>query len=256
MRYIVTHGHIFKNAGTSFDWALRRYFRTAFVDHRDDVEMRRGGAAYLLEYLLAKPHIKALSSHHLCYPLPSHPNIKCIPVYFLRHPIERVISVYNFERQQPGSTPGAIEAKRRTLIEYVQWRLTPGVNRTIRNYQTAYLAGAHRLRPDRAVQQEHFDTALANLRSVDTLVGLVERYDESLRRIERRMRRYFPSMRLERTRQNVMNPESATEKLRVARTLLAPELTRLCQSNQYDLALFEAAQEITSSSIPAVPTST
>ncbi len=241
-RYVITHGHIFKNAGTSFDWALRQHFGRAFIDHRDNAEMRRGGARYLLDYLLAHPHVQAFSSHHLCYPLPEHETLLCIPVYFLRDPIERVVSVYNFERMQPESTPGSREAKRRTLTEYVEWRLTPGVNRTIRSYQTAYLAGAHRFPPDQEVGPEHFERALANLRSSTTLIGLVERYDDSLRRIEQSLRSYLPSVCLRIGKQNVMNPKAAAEKQRDAHTLLAPVLEQLRESNRYDLALLEAAR--------------
>lgn len=245
-RHVIAHGHIFKNAGTSFDWALHQQFGRAFVDHRDDAVMRRGGAQYLLDYLQAHPHIEALSSHHLCYPLPEDPSLLCIPVYFLRDPIERVVSVYNFERTQPESTPGSREAKRRTLTEYVQWRLTPGVNRTIRNYQTAYLAGAHRFPPDQEIGPEHFERALANLRSPKTLIGLVERYDESLRRIENGLRAYLPSVRLRIGKQNVMNPKVPAEKKREAHTLLAPVLEQLHESNRYDLALLEEARRLPS----------
>lgn len=242
MRHIVTHGHIFKNAGTSFDWALRQCFGSGFVDHRDDVAMRRGGADYLRDYLLARPEVQALSSHHLCYPLPEHPDFRCIPVYFLRDPIERVVSVYNFERAQPESTPGSIEAKRKTLTEYVRWRLRPGVNPTIRNYQTAYLAGAQRLGPDQSLGPEHLDAALANLRSPGSLVGLVDRYGDSLRQIEDRLGTCFPSLRLKTSRQNVSNRAAPEEKKRRAHTLLAPVLDDLRDANRYDLTLLEAAQ--------------
>ena len=40
MKQVILHGHIFKNAGTTLDWALKRSFGKAFVDHRRDDQMR------------------------------------------------------------------------------------------------------------------------------------------------------------------------------------------------------------------------
>ena len=65
---------MFKNAGTSFDWSLRRSFGDAFIEHHDDDAMRKG-ADYLEPFLLDRPHIKALSSHWITFPLPIPPKI-------------------------------------------------------------------------------------------------------------------------------------------------------------------------------------
>ena len=51
MRHVILHGHIFKNAGTSFDWSLERSFGEAFVDHREDKLMREGRDKHLEAFL-------------------------------------------------------------------------------------------------------------------------------------------------------------------------------------------------------------
>jgi len=33
MRHVLVHAHIFKNAGTTFDFSLSRFFGHDFVDH-------------------------------------------------------------------------------------------------------------------------------------------------------------------------------------------------------------------------------
>jgi len=114
MRTFIAHGHIFKNAGATFDWALGRNFGEGFCDHRDDERMRLEGAPYLVQYLQDNPHIDAISFHHVCV-TSGIEGIDIVPVYMLRHPIERIVSVYNFERKQASSTPGAIAAKNVTL---------------------------------------------------------------------------------------------------------------------------------------------
>lgn len=55
--------HAFKNAGSTIDWALEKNFNKAFIDHRDDKNMKKG-AAYLGPYLIENLNISALSSHH------------------------------------------------------------------------------------------------------------------------------------------------------------------------------------------------
>ena len=36
-RKVIIHKHLFKNAGTTFDWSLHKNFGNDFCDHRDDV---------------------------------------------------------------------------------------------------------------------------------------------------------------------------------------------------------------------------
>ena len=67
MRHVILHGHIFKNAGTTFDWSLERCFGEGFVDHRDDKTMRERRARHLAELVNDAPSLRALSSHHLCF---------------------------------------------------------------------------------------------------------------------------------------------------------------------------------------------
>ena len=90
---------MFKNAGTTFDWSLARYFGEGFTDHRDDDAMREG-ASYLADWLEQHPQCRALSSHWITPPLPDWQNL-CLCL-FLRDPIERARSVYQFERAQQG----------------------------------------------------------------------------------------------------------------------------------------------------------
>jgi len=77
----------------------------------------------------------------------------------LRHPIERIRSVYDFERKQRGRTPGSRAAKSKSFRDYVAWRMTPAVAHTIRNYQTLYLAGYHGLAGDAELAGSYFPRA-------------------------------------------------------------------------------------------------
>lgn len=243
MRHILLHGHIFKNAGTTLDWALQRSFGPGFLDHRDDERMRREGPTHLAALLEDQPGLVALSSHHLSRDLPALPQVRFHPVFLVRHPLLRARSVYDFERRQQADTLGASMAKQLSFVDYVAWRMRPDVPGTLRNYQTLYLArgGPAGKRPGR--NQASFERALAYLRQ-GPLVGVVELYDESMVLFEHRLRRCFPELDLAYLRQNVTAPDADNREddQRVAAILgeLGDLARTVIDQNSYDLALYQA----------------
>lgn len=245
MRHVLLHGHIFKNAGSTLDWSLRRCFGNGFLDHRDDQEMRRGGADHLAGLVKADPDLMALSSHHLTRELPDLPDVRFHSLFLLRHPILRVRSVYDFERRQDASTLGAQMAKQLNFRDYVAWRMRPDVPGTIRNYQTFYLARGHVAgrRPGRNLAG--FQLALNYLRQAP-LVGIVELYDESMVLFEHRLSRAFKEIDLAYVRQNVGDPDMPGQPPGRSLAGILAELGELAQvlidQNSYDLALYQAAR--------------
>ncbi|WP_346839863.1 sulfotransferase family 2 domain-containing protein [Microbulbifer sp. SAOS-129_SWC] len=243
MRYVIAHGHMFKNAGTSFDSALRSAFgEEGFLDHRDDESMRKGGVAYLNKFLSANSQIKAISSHHLCSPLPAEAEVSYLPVYFLRDPIERVVSVYNFERKQPISSLGSKMAKELGLLDYVRWRLQPDVPPTIRNFQTLFIGESREWKRGVEAGQGSLDVAMGVLQSERTAFGLVDAFPESFDRIMSQLARYFPGVQFTYQTRNVSSDLDAEEKKQQSYKLLEPVMGELIQENIYDIALYEFAK--------------
>jgi hypothetical protein len=245
MRYIITHGHIFKNAGTTFDSALEKAFGKDFCDHRDDKAMRQGGAEYLKQFILDNPNLKAISSHHLCNPLPQSDEFKCIPVYFLRNPIERIVSVYNFERKQKSTVSlGAKMASKLSLIEYVKWRMEPDVPKVIFDYQTHYIGALGQKKLKGVVDLKSFRNALDRLLSGEALFGVVEQFDESFEHIAEKLQTYFPETVFEFKKKNVSNSDGNNVKFQRAIKDLTKVLPEVIERNMYDLALFRAAKSV------------
>ncbi|RLA44088.1 MAG: hypothetical protein DRQ97_11860, partial [Gammaproteobacteria bacterium] len=203
MRHIILHGHIFKNAGTTFDWSLEKIFGKGFLDHREDKLIRSEGREHLVQLVNENPHLHAVSSHHMPGDIPEQPGVRFIPIYLLRHPIERIRSVYNFERRQKSGTAGAKAAKIKNFRDYVDWRMQPGVARTIRNYQTRYLAGHHTRSSATDIPSRCFTEALATINNDVALVGLVEQYDKSMVVLEESLRVFFPAIDLSYVAQNI-----------------------------------------------------
>jgi hypothetical protein len=250
MRYVITHGHIFKNAGTTFDYALEKAFGKDFCDHRDDKAMRRGGAEYLKQFILDNPKLKAISSHHLCNPLPESNQFKCIPIYFVRNPIERIVSVYDFERKQKTGTIGAKMAAKLSLVDYVKWRSTSSVAKVIFDYQTAYIGRRRYLRPSETANLEMFNNAVKRICDDHTLVGTVDKFEESFEYISEELKKHFPNIKFDYMKKNVNNQKSTDQKLLDALERLRPILANVINGNAYDLALHRVASQKLSRLIP------
>ena len=244
MRHIILHGHIFKNAGTTFDWSLKKNFGKNFLDHRKDELMRKNGSAHLAQLLSDEPGLCAISSHHMTRELPELPGVSFIPVHLLRHPIERIRSVYDFERKQRGATPGARAAKSKSFKDYVEWRMRPDVSRTIRNYQTAYLAGHNRRSTDVNVISKHFVDAVQSVTNA-SLVGVVESYDESMVVLEDVLREHFPEIDLSYVAQNVSARKARRSGSGGTTEEILGELGSLQKTvideNSFDLARYQVA---------------
>lgn len=240
MRTVIAHGHIFKNAGTTLDWALKRNFQEDFCDHRDDNEMRQGKSEYLEQFLHDNPNVKAISSHHLC-DTSQVKSIRIIPLYLVRHPIERIISVYNFERQQDADTPGAIAAKEKSLIEYVNWRMQKNVGGTIRNYQSLYIAGLNAAKT-KGLNQLSIASRLKEKTSTNQNIGLVDRFDESMVLFEKNLATCGIKVDLSYVKQNVMstNIGSINEKAALALKKLDNSALSTIENNALDLALYDS----------------
>lgn len=235
MRTIIAHGHIFKNAGTTFDWSLKRNFGIDFIDHRDDKSMRRGGADYLDDFLMKNENIKAISSHHLCLPLPKNVGYNILPCYILRNPILRIKSVYDFEVQQKSDSLGAKTAKNLNFLEYCIWRMKEDIPPTIRNYQTLYLSGVKK----RPLNYFDYSNAVQYVKKTN-LVGLVERYDESMVLFEEEFRKKGISLDLSHKKQNVIYDGNLPISNRIDLILeeLSEKANFIIAKNLYDLRLY------------------
>ncbi len=235
---IIIHNHLFKNAGSTIDWALKRSFGSSFVDHRDDDLMRKG-RSYLGPYLESDENIKAISTHHLNFPLPAVENIHLLVMTMFRHPIERVTSVYNFERKQTcNSTPGVIHARKFSMGKYIDWRLKPEVGSTIRDFHS------RRMLPYKKACNEPVSSS--ELRLVEEsvkksgMIGIVEKFDESMVLFEEEIKVHFPTVDLSYALQNIgQNPNvKQVERLRKLKVEIGEATYSLLEeSNQSDLTL-------------------
>ncbi len=249
-RRVIVHYHLFKNAGSSFDHILATNFGSRWSRVEGAEPWSVLGAQELATFIETNPRLLAVSSHTARLPLPALSGITLYPVFFLRHPIDRVESIYQFERRRGGDTFSAHTAARYDLPGYVERMLDePGNNGVVlRNFQTLCLStAAADCRDIRETQSrpEHLEEAQALLGSLPAF-GLVERFDDSLRLIENWLRPDYPGLRLFSAHVNRGNerPDLPGERLAGIEARLGPVLMRrIMEANTLDMALFRFAQQ-------------
>jgi hypothetical protein len=243
-RPVLVHYHIFKNAGTSVDFALQRSFgsRWATFEGRHAFDLQT--SEQLGQFLQSRPEVCAVSSHLARPPLPGS---ECRPIVFLRHPLLRVRSVQEFIRRNPDQ-PGCPVTERETLSKFVKWALGSGREEgggVVCNYQVVHLSNAswrtHVLKAKATAQD--LDEAKSLIVSWG-IVGIVEHYKKSTRRFQAAYAQQFPDLdfvdvRANRTSAGIPDVESQTREIRDE---LGSELfERLAEANQLDIELYHRA---------------
>jgi len=240
MRNVICHYHFFKNAGTSVDKILQANFGAAWRSYEGD-----GKRPDLSSYIADDPRILAVSSHTASLPVPEIEGVAIWPIFFLRHPIERFLSVYEFERTQGATTEGAKVASSKSIQGYLRWRLSRPTDRAICDFHVYRLsrACAFRGKPSRA---EELHSA-KNFLGAAGFFGIVERFRESLDWLEAWLRQPFPTVKLQLVHANVTNRQGASvgDRLKVLQDRLGDDLfERLNNGNQADMKLYEYATEL------------
>jgi len=234
MRTLIFHYHLFKNAGTSVDEMLRKNFGARWVQ-QEFLVPRRANAAAVVGFLSAASHLDAVSSHTALLPAPKIAGVDIFPILFVRHPIDRLRSAYEFERNQHADTLGARLAKEYDFAGYLRELLKNKRHRQVRNFQTLRLSHAEPTR--NGSEAERAARALSRL----PFVGLVEDFDVSLARLERLLRAHFPDFKAEKTHRNISRPRAVNldERIAAIEARLGTDLyAEICDANADDMALY------------------
>ena len=132
--------------------------------------------------------------------------------------------------------------------------MEPTAGATIRNFQTQRCCG-RRFKVGDHVTEEDFETALRQVQRLP-LMGLVERYDESMVLFEDTLQPFFPDISLAYVKQNVSTGRKRTLEKRVQHVYdsLGSEISAsLLEHNAWDRKLYEEAHALLSKRIDALP---
>lgn len=254
-RRVILHYHLFKNAGSSVDHILAANFGERWITVEGEQLWSVLEADDLADFMRRHPRLLAVSSHTARLPLPQLPNTTFYPIFFLRHPIDRVGSIYHFERKRPDGDFSAITARENDFAGYVKRMLDNPDNEGIvlRNFQTICLShaatGLTDLRQAKVGSSSLAETRvfLADLPAF----GLVEHFDQSVRRLERWLQGPFPGINFFPARINIQSQRESRLDERIAgiERELGPILFQeLLDANEYDLQIYRYALELFHSS--------
>ena len=221
-RTIILHYHLFKNAGTSLDKVLQRNFPGRWVTREFQGE---NNTEEVIDWIETEPEAIAFSSHTMMGPLPRIKGTEIISVVFLRNPIDRLQSAYNFEKKQTVDTLGARLAKEHDLHGYVRARLALKKDRQCRNFQVYRLAS---LIPGSADELERAIQATKRI----THVGRVEQFSLSIDQLGQKLEPKFPYF---------LPVSELANKSKEAKLDLPQDLLNiLTEENQKDLQLIDS----------------
>jgi hypothetical protein len=257
-RYVIVHYHIFKNGGTTIEAILEREFGHRFATLHDTKVSATLSARHVASFLRRHPQVSAISSHHLRYPKPDIRHTIVFDCCFLRHPLERLDSVYHYLRTIAPLDTTSCRARQMSAREFLR-HLADESPHMVSDVQVTQLACAGAFtRPAHAEDLERASAVLSDM----AIPGLVEMFDESLVAAEYFLRPAFPGVRLECVAKNVSRPGgtavSSNARARQERLVdawggdLYEDLLRL---NQLDLELFRRAQKEIGRRIALVPES-
>jgi hypothetical protein len=240
-RKVILHYHVFKNAGTSVDEMLKSSLGERWSEWDKEDPGARISPAEMEQFILDHPDLLAVSSHQIVPPLPSK-HLDIYPIVFLRHPIDRAYSAYLFEwkKQKGGSEP--IDS----FGAYVQQALSQRRKSAIEDFQALHFAnrGYESRRPSTELDDEALlDNSRQFLRALP-LFGIVERYSESMSRMQKLWGSIFPEVSFAVFHANALQDaaQSLPQKIAKLRATMEPEIfAELTLRNQMDLRLYEYA---------------
>ncbi len=249
LRNIILHYHIFKNAGTSIDYLLTN----SLGDRAGSIEGPHPWsivtADQVQRFLLERPRLLALSSHQARLPVPTDPSWSILPIVMLRHPIDRIASMYRFERVQGGVSPGSRMAEKSSLADYCRWRIGESGGPVARNFQTICLSPAQlEVEDPRAARptERHLRSAEDFLESLPVF-GLVEEFDKSMGWFRRWLQPLIPGLELIPASKNVSQESGSSLESRVRQMraeIGEPLYQAVMENNTLDLELYEFAEAL------------
>ena len=242
MRLVILHYHILKNAGSTVEEILYRNFRERLL--RFDIPDRDEQVtnAHLLSLLDENPHVSAVSSHQIYYPVPQAPGFLFFPLCFLREPLDRIRSIYDYFRDKPSAGDPISELALSVGLGEFTAHLVEDYPWMINDVQVNLLANG--LVNDQPKGQEDLERATERMLETSFL-GVVDCFNQSLVAGQHSLRTVFPNLDCGQEPVNVSGGmgRSIAERIESFRAACTPRIwSELVRMNQMDQELLSRAR--------------
>lgn len=242
MRTVILHYHLFKNAGTSLDASLKEAFKKD--EHwvtKEFPSKLEDNNKLVKEWILDNPKARVFSSHTAQLPPPDleKDGVKILPLIFVRHPLDRIVSAYSFEKKQSSNTFGSVLARNTDLSGYINVRLSVKNDRQCRNFHTERLCKMFTVENDNEINK-----AKKALKALP-FVGVVEEYSKSIHILNRWLQTEgFEDIELKVTRENISRKQAKTideKMIDLKNSMSIEDYDYLVSENSDDLILYQEA---------------
>ena len=199
VRFVLLHYHFFKNAGTTIEEILANSFFENYA--RLDTQDFDGAVSQqeLVSFLNRHPRMKAVSSHQFRYPVPQERGFIFFDLCFLRDPLDRIRSMYDYFREKPvPGEPASDLAKERSIGGFIAGLVEHHTYR-VSNVQVNLLANG--IVNDPPVEADLLWATQVMLKT--SFLGVVDRFHESLIAGQHFLRPVFPNLALAQQPANV-----------------------------------------------------
>jgi len=242
-RTVCLHFHIFKNAGTTIDSILEKNFSANAVRVDAEKPSEIIPMEVVIDFLNKNPEVKSFSCHQIRFPVRNNTHFNFIPMLFIRHPLDRIFSIYSYnKRRSDQRTPSIKKARNTSLQDYIHWSLNQKQNMVMKNFQVSFLSKTD---PREQLKSSDLELAIQRIRSC-SILGVVDHLDESLVVAEDFLKKHFPNIDLTYVPKNVSKERRGNleKKLEEDRSKIEEQLWKeLISKNKMDLELYEMANE-------------
>jgi hypothetical protein len=250
MRHIILHRHIFKNAGSSIDNALRNHFGERFSEfHAVESDNGRMTLAALVAQIESNPDLACVSSHHFGgrdfaaeLSMLHKESFRFVEFTLIRHPVARLLSIYSYYRGiEMTDHPLSICAHHLDAREFAFSIVERYPNFAINPQTTLFGCKKGYGAPP---TEAHLEIAIASLKE-SCVIGTVEKFDESMVCAEYFLSPMFPGVELHTPVVNQsVKPHHEAKSGGSAQALLGADLLeQLTRMNALDIRLWNAMNE-------------
>jgi hypothetical protein len=223
VRFVLLHYHFFKNAGSTIEEILAHSFFENYA--RFDTQDFDGAVSQeqLVSHLRRFPRMKAVSSHQFRYPVPRERGFIFFDLCFLRDPIDRIRSMYDYFRDKPvPGEPASDLASTQSIGGFIAGLVEHHAYR-VSNVQVNMLANG-------IVNDPPMETDL--IRAIEVMLrtsflGVVDCFNESLIAGQHFLRPVFPNLAL------AQQPANVSGGLEDARQARIEKFRQACDADVY-----------------------
>lgn len=241
MRKVIFHYHLFKNAGTSLDAALKKAFNKQEWVTAEFPSHQQKNREQVAEWVQSKSDAICFSSHTAFMKPGKIAGVEVFPVVFVRHPVDRIQSAYLFEKEQNAKTFGSTLARNTSFSGYVETMLAMPGWRQVRNFHAWRLAMS--VSPKEGVESERALIAVNRL----PFIGVVDQYGQSLTKLNKALAiEGFGDVHLKILKKNVSSGQGSdlTSRLSDIKNQLGESLyNELVEANSVDMEIYKKVKD-------------